>query len=326
MSKPSGCAMPLIRMSKFEIKDVTKLFAVGEETLGSKAKEWLVTEVGSDDMLLWKACRKDVGDDWPEKIAERLANLIRLPHAHVELATRRGERGVVVRDFRVLDGMRIGDFVPGNELMWKADAAYPKGQKRKSLAYTVERSMRTLHELGAQHPQTGVQWGEKLLAEECFVGDLLFDAWISNQDRHHENWGVLRRLPTTFHAGLIMSPSFDHASSLAHNETDSKRAFRLETKDSKASIEVWSKKAMSPFFAEGPNTRQITTMEALAAAAAISPAAFSRWRERLAAVEEAQVVAEIEALPDEYLSPVGRRFTLTLLDLNRRAILSLATP
>ena len=30
-------------------------------------------------------------------------------------------------------------------------------------------------------------------ALEVFVGYVMLDAWISNQDRHHENWGALGR-------------------------------------------------------------------------------------------------------------------------------------
>lgn len=313
-------------MASFTIRDATTMPVVGEETLGSKEKDWLLPEVGSADLLLWKACRNDTGDDWAEKLAEQLAGMIKVPHARVELATRKGKRGVVVSDFRVRDGQRIGDFVPGNELMWSADATYPKAQKRNSLAYTVERSMRTLRSLQVQPPETGVHWGEKLSAEECFVGYLLLDAWISNQDRHHENWGVIRLAPTTRRSGLIMSPSFDHASSLAQNETDAKRTHRLESRDLKASINTWSRKARSPFYTEGPDGRQATTLQALATAAAICPAAFRMWVERLSSVPEPYVVAAVEAVPEEYLSPTARRFTLALLDVNRRAILSAPAP
>ena len=30
-------------------------------------------------------------------------------------------------------------------------------------------------------------------ARDLFVGYLLLDAWIGNGDRHHENWGFIRR-------------------------------------------------------------------------------------------------------------------------------------
>ena len=45
-----------------------------------------------------------------------------------------------------------------------------------------------------------------------FVGYVLLDAWIANQDRHHENWGALRHGDE-----LRLAPTFDHGASLVNN-------------------------------------------------------------------------------------------------------------
>lgn len=46
-------------------------------------------------------------------------------------------------------------------------------------------------------------------ALDVFAGYVLLDAWIANQDRHHENWGALR-----MGTALYLAPSFDHGAAL----------------------------------------------------------------------------------------------------------------
>ena len=47
-----------------------------------------------------------------------------------------------------------------------------------------------------------------------FLGYVLLDAWVANQDRHHQNWGCLLQMLSEGKSRLTIAPSFDHASSL----------------------------------------------------------------------------------------------------------------
>ena len=83
-----------------------------------------------------------------------------------------------------------------------------------------------------KHPRsnTGEHWAEKVAAEEtkrAFARHLILDAVIGNTDRHHENWGMLRRRVGEHEVGWL-GPSFDHASSLGRELLDRKRILRLE--------------------------------------------------------------------------------------------------
>ena len=64
------------------------------ETLGSKYKFWFYhEELGR---CLYKHNRANLGEDWAEKVAAELCELLGLPHAAYELAsTWQGNRGVV---------------------------------------------------------------------------------------------------------------------------------------------------------------------------------------------------------------------------------------
>ncbi len=77
-------------------------------------------------------------------------------------------------------------------------------------------------------------------ARDVFVGYLMFDAWIANQDRHHENWGLVVTLETTH-----LAPSYDHASSLGSGETDTDREDRLSPSDKRRSVERYVERAVS---------------------------------------------------------------------------------
>lgn len=60
-----------------------------------------------------------------------------------------------------------------------------------------------------------------LTAFEAFTGYLVLDALVANQDRHEENWAVLRPLPGG--GEVTLAGSYDHGSSLAFNLTDARR-------------------------------------------------------------------------------------------------------
>lgn len=306
-------------MATFEVQDVSTWLVHSGEVLGSKAKDWM-RRGPAGDLWLFKYRRGDAGDDWAEKVSERLASLLHLPHARVELATRDGRRGVISRDFRDLKGKFVGDFVPANELMWRSDANYPKEQKRGTHQYTVSRSLAIIESLTVVAPTSGVDADPALDAADCFVGYLMFDAWIGNLDRHHENWGVLRATSSPETPVPILAPSFDHAASLGHNEKDDRRTFRLETANPNGTLEVWARsKCHSCFY--GENGRPVRTFDAFDQAMAARPAAGNQWLQRLHAVDSEAVRELLDSVPEQLLSPIGRKFTFRLLDFNRRELL-----
>ena len=64
-------------------------------------------------------------------------------------------------------------------------------------------------------------------AKYCLAEYLVLDALIGNTDRHHENWGMLRKRRGERWTGFI-APSFDHASSLGRELLDVRRDRLLE--------------------------------------------------------------------------------------------------
>jgi hypothetical protein len=79
----------------------------------------------------------------------------------------------------------------GNQLMLDRDPDYPAnaGRRYRVSEHTVAAVARTLQTLSLP----GSPWCDALpegvtTAVDVFAGYVMLDAWIANQDRHHENW------------------------------------------------------------------------------------------------------------------------------------------
>ena len=83
-----------------KVKDELEL-----EPLGTKPKFWFRDEAG--DLCLFKEARPNTGEDWAEKIACELAQLLGLPHAEYNLAEWHGRAGVFCQSF-VPEGGHLG--------------------------------------------------------------------------------------------------------------------------------------------------------------------------------------------------------------------------
>ena len=161
------------------------------EPLGTKRKFWF--NDGERRMLL-KSEERGTGEDWAEKIACELCGLLGLPHVHYELAIETdGERpGVICESCAV----RPVSLVLGNQLLLARDPSYPAEdlRKYKVRAHTVD----AVSDVVAKLRLPPRAWISALpagieTALDVFAGYIMLDAWIANQDRHHENWGALRR-------------------------------------------------------------------------------------------------------------------------------------
>jgi len=182
---------------------------------------WKAEDRRSADLLdfLWKRQRENTGEAWVEKFCSELGRLAEMPVARVDLC----------RDERQAMGILSEAFV------WP-DAGEIPGRDRKSKAFhafehsTFLPGNRMLSRIFTAY-DTDKQWGQTdhtlanihdaLLAiteseqETARIFDLLlFDCWIGNTDRHHENWGLIVRegAPERVYS---LAPAFDHGTALA---------------------------------------------------------------------------------------------------------------
>ena len=142
-----------------------------------------------------------------------------------------------------------------------------------------------------------------------------------NQDRHHENWGLVLTKDGSVH----LAPSYDHASCLGRIETDIEKHERLTTKDRQRTVEYYIRKASSAFYAAPTSKKPLSTLDAFRAAARSRPAAALTWLKRLEAVSQDQTEQILRQVPQDRISEVSVYFAQRMLELNRNRLLDCVT-
>lgn len=287
------------------------------EQLGTKYKFWY-----EDDQMgraLFKEGRPNTGENWAERLAAELALVIGLPHAYYELAMFRDRQGVTSKSF-VPEGGRL---IHGNELIGGVGTETDNADKKyyRDRSHTVSRVFsyfRAVHDV--RPPVDFDPFGHVELAVDVLVGYLMFDAWIANQDRHNQNWGLVRGFGNEVH----LAPSFDHGSSMGRNETDAKRLQILTTRDRNQQISAYVKRAASALYPPmaGEKTKPLSTVEAFAYGAKLRPHAAASWLDRLRAVTPQFIASLVGLIPPTHATDVTKEFTSQLLCANRARLLT----
>ncbi|MEW5757188.1 MAG: phosphatidylinositol kinase [Pseudomonadota bacterium] len=283
------------------------------EQLGTKAKEWYWDE--HNQKVLFKEGRPGTGENWAEKVCCEICRAIDIPHAEYELATWGKREGVISPIFVPADGRLIH----GNELLAKIHEDYDETRTYRSSQHTVRRVLAALS-LFAPLPPIGWQIPPQIDdAAGVFLGYLMLDALVGNQDRHHENWGLINSLEY----GVRLAPTFDHASSLGRNESDEARKERLTSKDRGRGIEYYCRRARSGLYKTVLDSAPLDTVAAFQEAAKIRPPASRYWLGRLENVEISSFERILAEVPDRVITATARLFALKMLEVNRNRLLKL---
>ena len=277
---------------------------VSTESSGGDEKQWVEGEGGS--LWLFKPRTEQAGwsqgEDWAEKITSELAVLLGVPAARVELAVRAGRRGSLSPSLRPAGwelqhgALLLGEVLPGYEPRSKARSGHS--------LINIERVLADVRPPSAL-PQ--------MSAFEAFAGYLVLDALVANQDRHEENWAVLRPLPGG--GEVTLAGSYDHGSALAFNVTDAKRTLELD----RDGVPAFCGKATAHRFDRDSDGRLTLVGLARSALTRCSSSARSHWLASVEAATETALVSAVDRVPE--LSHPVRRFTHALLTTNRRRLL-----
>lgn len=281
------------------------------EQLGTKRKFWYRSN--SEQVLLFKEGRPGTGENWAEKICCELSALIGIPHAHYDFAVWKDHKGVVTPKFVPQDGR----LVLGNELLAKMIKGYPDTVRYKARQHTVNIVMTIMKWPAIGLPLDYEAPDRITRASDIFVGYLLLDALVANQDRHHENWGLI----ISKGRQITLAPSFDHAASLGRNELDEVRIRRLGTKDKGDSIESYVKRANSAFYSTLKGQKPLPTLAAFQEAAKLAPKAATYWLECLQRTTLGDYETIFQRVPRSEITQPASQFALKLLEINRDRLL-----
>lgn len=278
------------------------------EANGSDAKEWLR---GPDDVR-WLSKPAVVpangivqGEDWSEWAGSLLAELLGIPHAVVVLATRKGSPVALSRSLL----QQSEELQAGAALLQGCSDFVPDSGDR--LGHSLSNIQTVLD--GVAPPRT---WSEAagIDAFGVFAGYLVFDALIANQDRHEDNWGVIRNV-----AGDVrLSESYDHATSLGFNVTDGKRDMYLKQDPTLA---MWVRRGCASRF---EHSKKVSLVDhAMRALERSTVQARRLWRESVGDLNVASFQSELERVVTEQgrLSAVAASFAVAVVTTNRRRIL-----
>jgi hypothetical protein len=304
----------------FSILSVPAESAEFSEQMGTKFKFWYQDPLFG--LTLFKEGRPGTGENWAEKVSSHLAELLGLPHATYELAEWRGRQGVVSPLF-VPEGARL---VHGNELVLGKVTVDNEDKNVRFYHERTHSASRVFQYLkmnadNLRPPQQFQPFAGVETALAVFVGYLMFDVWIANQDRHSENWAIIRTADE-----MHLAPTYDHGSSLGRQETDARRVMMMTTRDAGASLGAYVKKARSAMYpnaAGDVRTRAYFSFELFEQASKMDPVAARAWLERLRMVTAGATRLILNQVPSQLISGVACDFTERLLRLNQDRLLSL---
>lgn len=172
-----------------EILDVTNWDRDDESNAsGSRKKYWLI-KPGTQKKFLFKFPQKNTGEAWAEVVAAKIGQMMELDVHKISFACIEGELGVLSENFCEDDE----EFYAGRDLFFSISPDF----EHLLLEQQIELLFRVLTECNITTD---------------FICVLIFDALIANQDRHYENWGILR----SNDGSIRLAPVYDNGSSLGY--------------------------------------------------------------------------------------------------------------
>lgn len=269
-------------------------------------------------MWLFKKAREGTGDDWAEKIAAELAQLLGLPCARIELGSSGQDRGTISQKFHPAGT----SLTHGNELLSEIIHDYPRpgdeAKKQRQVKYhTVEAIFQVFDKFDVGPPPEWAEASRTLSAADMFTGYLMFDSWIGNTDRHHENWASVRLAD----GRRVLAPTYDHAASMGALLLAKERKARLVTKDRNYGVDAYARRALSALHGTQEESKPMLTIDAFQRAAFARPDAAQFWLEKLAVVSDQTIVEVLSRMPENRMSADDKLFAKNLLTVNKSRLL-----
>ena len=290
------------------------------EPLGTKRKFWFQDDDDDNFMKMFKIGRPNTGENWVEVVVAEICSLLHIPHAKYEFATWSENEGTITPSF-VLKEHRL---IHGNELLAKTykmlplEIDYPMYKNNENQSYAIReyKLKLVLAIMKNKFLKMPISYQNDALNNpiDIFIGYIMLDCLIANQDRHHENWSWI----ISPSKEVFLSPTYDHASGLGCREDDKTKKERLETNDSRRQVSHFVARAKTPFYDKG---KRLTTLEAFELCADENKEAAIYWLDKLEKLEIHRVKEIFNAIPDALISKESVEFALKILEENTKRLM-----
>ena len=299
----------------YQAIDISTSLAVEPETRGGRTKFWVEGLYGDGVSWLLKIPRDGTGEHWAEKIAFEIGLLLGVNVARVELARYGGKQATVCESFvpsESGDGdseAAASEWAEGWEVLKSAMPDYDNGAIRPNREHNVKNIAASIARMAS---------GKDL---DALMKDLasyaLLDGVIGNTDRHHENWMVeIRR--GDGRAEVRAAPSYDHASSLGRELSDSRRRRFMSAEG-----------GVLKYLKRGKGGVYVNRNRGRAPSPFRLARLISRWNadlardfaERLNAAPDASFRAAIDRIPPDFMSDAAKDFAYLAVTESRNELL-----
>lgn len=307
-------------MEKLNIIEVPSHKYESLEPLGTKRKFWFQDD---DDSLkkLFKIGRPNTGENWVEVVVAEICQLLNIPHAQYQFAIWNEKEGTITPSFVPKD-FRL---IHGNELLAKTynlldvTIQYPiqKDEDNKSYKIREYKLKLVLAIMKAGFLKLPINCkNDKLKSPiDVFIGYIMLDCLISNQDRHHENWSWI----ISPSKEIFLSPTYDHASGLGCRESDEEKTERLSTQDNGRKVKHFVTRAKTPFFDN--KDKNLKTIEAFKLCADSNKDIAIYWLDNLESLDISKVKEIFNKIPEHLISDVSIEFALKILEENKERLM-----
>lgn len=296
---------------RYPIIGILPDWVLEEEAMGSKQKFWFREKDGRPNWL-FKYPQPNTGQHWAEKIAAEVADALDIFHARVELAVFQGVRGSATESFA--RGGR--ELYHGNQVLAGQLLDYDLGKRFRQSEHTLANIFAALDR--AFEPPDAAREAKERMADY-----LVLDALIGNTDRHHENWGILRKRTSGGWLDML-APTFDHASSLGRELLDESRGKSRQRILSENRVPQYAERAHGAIYREVTDRRGVSPLALVRDAAVRHPALFERALRRLLRIGRADLEAIIARVPDRWMSGLSRTFAVELMCYNLKELMRIA--
>ena len=284
----------------YSIVEVKAEWMLQPETMGGKEKFWYRQPGESRTNWLFKYPRPSTGEYWAEKIVAEIAESLHIQHARVELAVFNDRPGTTTESF----ARKGRELAHGNEVLARKIRGYDPDLKYGQSMHTLSNIVQALDSV---YGSAEIARTAKLRIAEYVV----LDALVGNTDRHHENWGLLRRRVGDRWKSRV-APSFDHASSLGRELLDERRD-RLLTE---SRIGSYAEKGRGAVYWSEDEQHGPSPLELVRRAAQAHPDLFRPAILKLKKADKDVFHQIVNQVPSDWMSHSSRMFAVALLRYN----------